>query len=79
MSRCETIVKRLLIVEGLLLTDKGKSLLFKRVQVDTESGSTNLKIDLAEIIGIVAEENDMIYRNSGVGGSEFIFQKHWII
>lgn len=80
MGRCETIVKKLLIDEGLLLTDievtyKGKSLLFKRVLVDTGSGSTILKTDLAETIGIIAEENDMIYRISGVGGSEFVFSK----
>jgi len=31
--------------------------------------------DLAESIGIVAEENDMIYRISGVGGSEFVYSK----
>jgi hypothetical protein len=30
---------------------------------------------LAESIGIVAEENDMIYRISGVGGSEFVYSK----
>lgn len=80
MGGCETIVKKLFIDEGLLLTDmevtyKGKSLLLKRVLVDTGSGSTIIKMDLAESIGIVAEENDMIYRISGVGGSEFVFSK----
>ena len=80
MGRCETIVKKLFIDEGLLLTDmevtyKGKSLLLKRVLVDTGSGSTIIKTDLAESIDIVAEENDMIYRISGVGGSEFVFSK----
>ena len=80
MGGCETIVKKLFINEGLLLTDmevtyKGKSLLLKRVLVDTGSGSTIIKTDLAESIDIVAEENDMIYRISGVGGSEFVFSK----
>lgn len=80
MGGCETIVKKLFIDEGLLLTDmeviyKGKSLLLKRVLVDTGSGSTIIKIDLAESIGIVAEEDDMIYRISGVGGAEFVFSK----
>ena len=80
MGRCETIVKKLFIDEGLLLTDmevtyKGKSLLLKRVLVDTGSGSTIIKTDLAESVDIVAEENDMIYRISGVGGSEFVFSK----
>lgn len=80
MGRCETIVKKLFLDDGLLLTDievtyKGKSLLLKRVLVDTGSGSTIIKTDLAESIGIVAEENDRIYRISGVGGSEFVFSK----
>lgn len=80
MGRCETIVKKLFIDKGLLLTDmevtyKGKSLLLKRVLVDTGSGSTIIKTDLAESIDIIAEENDMIYRISGVGGSEFVFSK----
>ncbi|WP_222705314.1 retropepsin-like aspartic protease [Bacillus marasmi] len=73
-------MKKLFIDEGLLLTEmevtyKRKTLLLKRVLVDTGSGSTIIKTDLAEIIGIVAEENDMIYRISGVGGSEFVFSK----
>lgn len=80
MGGCETIVKKLFIDEGLLLTDmevayKGKSLLLERVLVDTGSGSTIIKMDSAESIGIVVEENDMIYRISGVGGSEFVFSK----
>ena len=80
MGGCETIVKKLIIDEGLLLTDmevtyKGKSLLLKRVLVDTGSRSTIIKMDLAELIGIIAEENNMIYRISGGGGSEFVFSK----
>mgnify|MGYP000953349239 CR=1 FL=1 len=79
MGRCEA-VKKLYIDEGLLLTEmevtyKEKTLLLKRVLVDTGSGSTIIKTDIAESIGIVAEENDMIYRISGVGGSEFVFSK----
>lgn len=73
-------MKKLYIDDGLLLTDmeityKGKILLLKRVLVGTGSGSTIIKTDLAESIDIVAEENDMIYRISGVGGSEFVFSK----
>ncbi|PLR75812.1 hypothetical protein CU633_19020 [Bacillus sp. V3-13] len=73
-------MKKLFIKDGLLLTDievtyKGKLLRLNRVLVDTGSGSTIIKTDLAESIGIVAEENDMIYRISGVGGSEFVFSK----
>ncbi|GIN73983.1 hypothetical protein J14TS2_44580 [Bacillus sp. J14TS2] len=30
---------------------------------------------MAESIGIIAEENDTIYRISGVGGSEFVYSK----
>lgn len=73
-------MKKLIIEDGLLLTDmeltfKGQMLLLKRVLVDTGSGSTVVSTDLAESIGIVAEENDMIYRISGVGGSEFVYSK----
>ena len=80
MGRCEAIVKRLIIENGLLLTDmeltfRGQSLWIKRVLVDTGSGGTIISTDLAESIGIIAEEDDMIYRISGVGGSEFVFSK----
>lgn len=73
-------MKNLIIEKGLLLTDmeltfKGKSLMLRRVLVDTGSGSTIVLTDLAESIGIVAEKNDMIYRISGVGGSEFVYSK----
>ncbi|MFD1363495.1 aspartyl protease family protein [Lentibacillus salinarum] len=54
---------------------KGKLLSLKRALVDTGSGSTIVSTDLAESIGIIAEENDMIYRISGVGGSEFVYSK----
>jgi predicted aspartyl protease len=73
-------VKKLFIEDGLLLTDmelafNGKLLYLQRVLLDTGSGSTVVSTDLAESIGIVAEENDMIYRISGVGGSEFVYSK----
>ncbi|WP_251628493.1 retropepsin-like aspartic protease [Niallia sp. MER TA 168] len=57
------------------LTYRGQSLWLKRVLVDTGSGGTIISTDLAESIGIIAEEDDMIYRISGVGGSEFVFSK----
>jgi predicted aspartyl protease len=73
-------VKKLIIEDGLLLTElelifKGQLLHLQRVLVDTGSGSTVISTDLAESIGIIAEENDMIYRISGVGGSEFVYSK----
>ena len=73
-------MKKLRIDNDLLLVDmelkfKGKSLHLQRVLVDTGSGSTVISTDLAETIGIVAEEKDMIYRISGVGGSEFVYSK----
>lgn len=69
-----------MIENSLLLVDmeiifNNKTLHLKRVLVDTGSGSTVISTDLAESIGIVAEENDMIYRISGVGGSEFVYSK----
>lgn len=73
-------MKKLRIDNDLLLVDmeitfNEKSLHLQRVLVDTGSGSTVISTDLAESIGIVAEENDMIYRISGVGGSEFVYSK----
>lgn len=73
-------MKKLLIENGLLLADmeltfNGKTLHLQRVLVDTGSGSTVISSDLAESIGVVAEENDMIYRITGVGGSEFVYSK----
>lgn len=73
-------MKKLKLDDGLLLTDlelvfKGQALFLPRVLVDTGSGSTIVSTDKAESIGIVAEENDMIYRISGVGGSEFVYSK----
>lgn len=49
--------------------------MLRRVLVDTGSGSTIVSVDLAESIRIVAEENDMICRIIGVGGSEFVYSK----
>ncbi|QQK80741.1 clan AA aspartic protease [Salicibibacter cibi] len=73
-------MKNIMIEDGLLLTDmeltfNGQSLSLQRVLVDTGSGSTVVSTDLAEQIGVVAEENDMIYRICGVGGSEFVYSK----
>lgn len=80
MGRCKTIVKKLKIEDGLLLTDiqlifRGNSLCLHRVLVDTGSGGTIASTDLAESIGIIPEEDDMIYRITGIGGSEFVFTK----
>lgn len=73
-------MKKLTIDKGLLITDmeiwfKGQTVLLKRVLVDTGSASTIISCDLAESIGIVAEENDPIYKVYGVGGSEFVYSK----
>jgi predicted aspartyl protease len=73
-------MKKLVVEDGLLLTDmkltfRERTLSLERVLVDTGSGSTIVSTDWAESIGIVAEENDMIYRISGVGGSEFVYSK----
>lgn len=80
MGGCSKIVKKLRIKDSLLLVDmellfNQRSLYLQRVLVDTGSGSTIISTDLAESIGMIAEENDMIYRISGVGGSEFVFSK----
>jgi predicted aspartyl protease len=71
MGRCQAIMKTLIIDEGLLLSDmevvyQDKSLLLKRVLIDTGSGGTILSSDLVEKIGLIGEEGDTIYRISGV-------------
>ena len=38
-------------------------------------GGTIVSTDLAESIRIIVEEDDMIYRITGIGGSEFVFTK----
>lgn len=73
-------MKKLQIEDSLLLVDmeitfNNRSIHLHRVLVDTGSGSTVISTDLAESIGIVAEEDDMIYLISGVGGSEFVYSK----
>lgn len=73
-------MKKLIIEDGLLLTDieltfRGQLLRLKLVLIDTGSGGTIISTDLAESVGIIAEEDDMIYRIIGVGGSEFVFSK----
>lgn len=73
-------MKRLIIDQGLLITDmelcfKGQAVLLKRVLVDTGSASTIVSCDLAQLIGIEAEDNDQIYTIHGVGGSELVYSK----
>ncbi len=58
--------------DGLLLADI--DLTYKGL-IDTGSAGTVISSDRAEFIGIIPEENDVIYRISGVGGSEFVFSK----
>lgn len=73
-------MKKLTIDEGLLLTDMeihygGKGLHLTRVLIDTGSSSSIISSDIAEELGIMPEENDLVYRVCGVGGSEIVFSK----
>ena len=68
------------IEEGMLLatlqlTHKNKTIKLKRALIDTGSTGTIVSADQAATIGIVPEENDSIYRISGVGGTEFVYAK----
>ncbi|RHW38373.1 hypothetical protein D1B33_05685 [Lysinibacillus yapensis] len=73
-------MKKLVIDEGLLLTDmeicyKGNNLHLNRVLIDTGSMSTVVAAVKAEKIGIMPEDKDIIYRISGVGGTELVYSK----
>lgn len=73
-------MKKLVIDEGLLLTDmeityRGRKKYLSRVLVDTGSSSSIISSDIAESIGIYPEASDPIFRICGVGGSEIVFSK----
>ena len=73
-------MKKLIIDEGLLLTDmeiryKGNKLHLTRVLIDTGSSNSIISSEVAEIIGIVPEANDPVYRVRGIGGTELVFSK----
>ncbi|KGR77457.1 retroviral-like aspartic protease family protein [Ureibacillus sinduriensis] len=73
-------MKKLMIDEGLLLTDmeiqyKGRTTHLTRVLIDTGSSCSIISSDIAEEIGIYPEANDRIYRINGVGGCEFVYSK----
>lgn len=73
-------MKKLIIDEGLLLTDmeiqyRGRNLHLTRVLIDTGSSSSIISSEIAESIGILPEANDPIYRVCGIGGSELVFSK----
>ena len=73
-------MKKLIIDEGLLLTDmeiryKGNNLLLTRVLIDTGSSNSIISSEIAETIGIVPESNDPVYRVRGVGGTELVYSK----
>jgi len=68
------------IEEGLLLatlqlTHKNQTIELKRALIDTGSTGTIVSVDQAATIGIVPEENDSIYRISGVGERNLFMQK----
>ncbi|MFC7684857.1 retroviral-like aspartic protease family protein [Ureibacillus sp. GCM10028918] len=73
-------MKKLMIDEGLLLTDmeiqyRGRKLHLTRVLIDTGSSNSIISSDIAETIGIIPEAHDPIYRICGVGGAEIVYSK----
>ncbi|AGT33623.1 hypothetical protein M493_17070 [Geobacillus genomosp. 3] len=64
-----------LLLTALRITHRGKTVEFSRALVDTGSTGTIVSADQAAKIGIVPEEHDVIYRISGVGGTEFVYAK----
>jgi len=55
---------------------KEKQIHLDQVILDTGSAGSIFKFSKLKTIGIQQEENDEVYRISGVGGFEFVFSKH---
>ncbi|WP_003539951.1 retropepsin-like aspartic protease family protein [Desulfotomaculum nigrificans] len=61
---------------SVLLTHKGRSLHFDNFLVDTGSASTIIAAEIAVQLGLGPEPLDVIRRIRGVGGTEFVYEKH---
>ena len=73
---------KLQLERDLLLTEievrhQQKTIVFKRVLVDTGSGTTVLSRSLLKEAGIVLHIEDEPLRIRGIGGSEMVFQKQF--
>ncbi len=56
--------------------NQGKSHRSANFLIDTGSASTLLSVEIAVRLGLGPEPNDTIREIRGVGGSEFVYEKH---
>lgn len=61
---------------SIKISFQGKELIINNVLLDTGSGSTVLKMDIVEEIGILINEEDSIETIEGIGGIEFVYKKY---
>ncbi|ABO50348.1 conserved hypothetical protein [Desulforamulus reducens MI-1] len=60
----------------VVLTHKGKSLSFDNFLIDTGSASTIIAAEIAVELGLGPEPLDVIRKIRGVGGTEYVYEKH---
>lgn len=61
---------------GILLTHKGRTLNFDNFLIDTGSASTIVAAEIAVELGLGPEPMDAIRKIRGVGGTEYVYEKH---
>lgn len=60
----------------VVLTHRGKSFSFDNFLIDTGSASTIIAAEIAVELGLGPEPLDVIRKIRGVGGSEYVYEKH---
>ena len=60
----------------VVITHKGKSLSFDNFLIDTGSASTIIAAEIAVELGLGPEPLDVIRKIRGVGGTEYVYEKH---
>lgn len=60
----------------IVLTHKGKLLSFDNFLIDTGSASTIIAAEIALDLGLGPEPLDVIKKIRGIGGTEYVYEKH---
>lgn len=60
----------------VVLSHKGKSLHFHGFLIDTGSASTIIAAEVAVELGLGPEPLDVIRKIRGIGGTEYVYEKH---
>jgi len=61
---------------GVELMHNGKLLFFENFLIDTGSASTLIAAEIAVLLGLGPEPNDVIREIRGVGGTEYVYEKY---